>query len=68
MEEATLTVNGMTCQGCVKSVANALRRVAGVTEAQVSLEEAQAVVRYDPAQADVSRLKAAVEAAGFEVK
>lgn len=67
MEETTLTVRGMTCQGCVNSVTNALRRVVGVTEAQVSLADAKALVRYDASQADVGKLKAAVEAAGFDV-
>ena len=67
MEETTLKVTGMTCQGCVRSVTNALQRVPGVSQAQVSLENAQALVRYDRALANVETLKQAVENAGFDV-
>lgn len=67
MEQATVKVSGMTCQGCVRSVKKVLERVAGVQSAEVSLEKAQAEVVFDPARADVEQLKAAVEDAGYEV-
>ena len=66
MEQATVKVNGMTCQGCVRSVKKVLERVAGVQSADVSLEKAQAEVVFDPARANVEQLKAAVEGAGYE--
>lgn len=67
MNETTLSIGGMTCQGCVNSVTNALRRVAGVEEAQVSLESASALVRYDEQRTSIATLRAAVEKAGFDV-
>jgi copper ion binding protein len=66
MEQATVKVNGMTCQGCVRSVKKVLERVTGVQSADVSLEKAQAEVVFDPARANVEQLKAAVEDAGYE--
>ena len=66
MEQVTLKVNGMTCQGCVRSVKKVLESVAGVQSADVSLEKAQAQVVFDPARANVEQFKAAVEDAGYE--
>lgn len=67
MEEVTLNVNGMTCQGCVSSVGNALRRIPGVAQVQVSLDQSSAKVQFDAERTDLGALKSAVEGAGFEV-
>ena len=67
METTVLKVNGMTCGGCVRSVKNVLESIQGVTSAEVSLEKAQASVTYDPAKADVNRMKEAVTDAGYQV-
>ena len=66
METVTLRVNGMTCQGCVRSVTQVLHRVPGVRHAEVSLERAEATVEFDPGQASAAVLKQAIEAAGYE--
>jgi copper chaperone len=67
METTVLKVNGMTCGGCVRSVQNVLESIQGVSSAEVSLEKAQATVTYDPAQADVNRMKEGVTDAGYQV-
>lgn len=66
MDQATLKIGGMTCQGCVRSVKKVLERVDGVQSAAVSLDPAQAQVVFDPGRATVAQLKAAVEDAGYE--
>lgn len=66
METAEINIEGMTCQGCVKSVTRSLQGVAGVQEVEVSLPEHRAKVTYDPARTGVDELKRAVERAGFE--
>ena len=58
-----LRVEGLSCQGCVGAVEHALRGVAGVREAEVSLEEGTATVRAHAGLAPHS-LVTAVEAAG----
>lgn len=65
MTDITIPVGGMTCGGCVASVRRVLSAVPGVAEAQVSLDPAQAWVRYDPAAATPQALRAAIEAAGY---
>jgi copper chaperone CopZ len=61
---ATVPVAGMSCSGCVESVARALRRVPGVREVHVSLERGEAEVEGEAPREDLVR---AVEAAGYEV-
>lgn len=68
MQELMLNVTGMTCQGCVRSVQRVLEAVPGVQRAEVSLEQNQAVVAFDPARTDAAQLAAAVASAGYEAR
>ncbi|KPK03415.1 MAG: hypothetical protein AMJ64_15655 [Betaproteobacteria bacterium SG8_39] len=63
MQETTLKVSGMTCKHCVAAVGKALARVPGVESADVSLENAQAVVK---GSANAQALIAAVQEEGYE--
>lgn len=62
----TLTVNGMTCNHCAMSVTQALRSLDGVTAVAVDLQSRRAVVEHAEGSPDLTRMKAAVEAIGFE--
>lgn len=66
METIDLKVEGMHCGGCVKSVTRVLGGVAGVSSAEVSLEEGRARVTYDPARTGVEAMKQAIERAGYK--
>jgi len=66
MEQVALKVQGMTCQGCARSVKKVLESVEGVQSADVSLDRGEARVVYDPGRASLERLKAAVAAAGYQ--
>jgi copper chaperone len=66
METVELKVEGMDCEGCVKSVTRMLSGVPGVQAVDVSLAEARARVTYDPAQASVPQMRKAVERAGYK--
>jgi len=66
METVELKVEGMDCQGCVKSVTRMLSGVAGVDKVDVSLDEGCARVTYDPAKAGPAELKRAIERAGYK--
>ena len=66
MATTTLTIQGMTCGGCVKSVANALQREAGVEKVEVVLEQGKATIDYDPAQTSPQQLAEVVDDIGFE--
>lgn len=57
-------VQGLSCQGCVRKLENALRLEPGVVDTEVSLELAQARVRGSVEEARVREL---VEQVGFRV-
>ncbi|RJP80322.1 MAG: copper chaperone [Candidatus Zixiibacteriota bacterium] len=65
--QTTLTVRGMTCGGCEKSVERALKSVPGVISAQASRDREQVAVEYNPEQTAVADLHRAVEQAGYTV-
>ncbi|MDN3576730.1 cation transporter [Chitinimonas viridis] len=65
--EQVFKVEGMSCGGCVASVERAVKAVAGVSAVQVRLAEAEATVVFEPQQATVAAIRAAIEAAGFDV-
>jgi copper chaperone len=67
METAIIPVKGMTCMGCVSSVKRVLGGINGVAGAEVSLEQAQATVTYDPGKASLEALKTAITDAGYDV-
>ena len=68
MQTADLKVTGMTCGGCVSKVTHALKGVAGVTDASVSLSAGEAKVQFDEALTSPSQLKLAVQQAGYGVR
>ena len=67
MTEITFGIEGMSCNGCVKTVTQALQRIAGVQSAQVSLADARATVRFDETCTCPETVRQAVIDAGFDV-
>ncbi len=67
MATITMSVKGMTCGGCVASVQRVLKQMDGVSKVDVSLQQQQATVEYAPERVDPTRLRSAIEGAGFEV-
>jgi copper ion binding protein len=61
-----LTVEGMTCDHCVKHVTEALENIAGVKSAKVNLKKKSAEVKHED-QVTLEAMKAAVTEAGYEV-
>lgn len=67
MENITLTVKGMTCMGCVKSVKNVLEPIPGVGSVDIALDNGQVAISFDPAKAGPDQFKTAIQDAGYEV-
>ena len=65
--EVTLPIEGMTCASCVRRVERALSKVPGVETANANLATEQASISFDPAVADLTQLRQAVEKAGYVV-
>ena len=68
MKEVKLNITGMHCEGCSKRLKKVLNNQDGVEDATVSLENKEAVVKFDESQTNVNALKEAVEDAGFEAE
>lgn len=68
MTRLTLTIEGMTCQGCVKSVQNAISDLNGVQNVTVDLATKQAVIDYDDTVLDKTQITQTIEDAGFDIE
>jgi copper chaperone len=58
-------VDGMTCDGCVRSVTQAVHRVAPAVKVSVNLASGEVAVE---GSANPARLREAITDAGFEVQ
>ena len=67
MTKTTLKIQGMTCNHCVMRVQKALKGAAGVQDARVDLQKAEASVSYDESRVTIDALAAAVVDAGYKV-
>jgi Cu+-exporting ATPase len=66
VETLNLSVRGMTCANCARSVERKLEGVPGVTKASVSLETASATVEYDTELVKPEMFAKAVRELGYE--
>jgi copper ion binding protein len=67
MQTEVVGVQGMSCQHCVQAVTKAVSAIDGVTQVQVSLEDANASVSFDPAKTNLEAIKTAIADEGFQV-
>lgn len=65
--EKIIKIEEMMCDNCVARVKKALEGTNGVSNADVSLADKQAVVTFDDAVVSLDALYEAVEATGFDV-
>jgi copper ion binding protein len=63
MEPMTLKIDGMSCGHCVARVEKALKNLEGVSVRKVQIGSADIV--YDPEQAPFSRIREALDDAGY---
>ncbi len=67
MQTEHLTVNGMSCGGCVTRVMEALTAIPGVGGVEVALSTGKVDVTYDERLAQPAQMTSAVERAGYSV-
>ncbi len=66
MMEKTIYIEGMQCEHCKLRVEKVLNSIDGVLEAEVSLENKKAVIKFDK-DIENSKIKDAIEDIGFSV-
>lgn len=67
-KQIALTIDGMTCEACVKSVTAELRKTGAVGECSVQLAAKEARLTYDAAKLKEDDLIMAVRRAGYTAK
>ena len=68
MQTLSFDVSGMTCGGCTSSVQRALRRLDGVSHAEVNLRPGTAMVVADPARVTPDQIETAITKLGYPAK
>jgi copper chaperone len=63
MEQLHLTIEGMTCEHCVRAVDGRLRKTPGVEVERVDVGSAD--LRYDPARTNVDEIADAIADEGY---
>jgi copper chaperone CopZ len=66
MTKIELTVRGLHCEGCERSLETAVRRLDGVVSAKADRPAKRLVVELLPGHADAAAIRRRVEEAGFE--
>ncbi len=64
----TLNIEGMHCPSCALAIDGELEDIAGVISAKTNYARSQTTVEYDPEKVAVSKLKEAVQRAGYAVR
>ncbi|CAK8583425.1 copper chaperone CopZ (plasmid) [Priestia megaterium] len=67
MEKVTLTVKGMSCGHCVKSIEGSVGELNGVQHVEVNLNEAKVSVEFDQNKVSLESIKEAIDDQGYEV-
>ncbi len=65
MKQATLQVNGMSCQHCVNSIEKAVKEIGG--SARVDLQNNSVSVEYDDSKLSLDAIKEAIEEQGYDI-
>ncbi|XP_017781998.1 PREDICTED: copper-transporting ATPase 1 isoform X2 [Nicrophorus vespilloides] len=65
-EVLKISIIGMTCQSCVKSIEGTIGSKPGINSIKVDLQEKNAIVSYDPNQLEPQDIADAIEDMGFE--
>ncbi|MFS0728299.1 copper chaperone CopZ [Paenibacillus sp. 1P07SE] len=67
MEQATLTVQGMSCGHCVNSIEGEVGKLDGVSAVKVHLQEGKVDVTFNGDQVNLQAITEVIEEQGYEV-
>ena len=68
MERKALNIKGMSCAVCANTIENTVRKLPGVTQADLNFASEKLFVEYDPSVTDTDAIKDAVKQAGYEAE
>lgn len=67
MENLTLNVQGMSCGHCVSTIETSVGELAGVSQVNVKLDDAQVEVSFNESLVSLDTIKETIEDQGYEV-
>ena len=67
MAQQSLTVEGMTCQHCVKTITDALNGQSGVYKVAVHLDKREVKIEYDEEITTLKQISRRIVDLGFEL-
>ncbi|MDR1952819.1 MAG: heavy metal translocating P-type ATPase [Elusimicrobiota bacterium] len=67
MENQVLSIRGMTCAACAQRIEKTVRKLSGISQANVNLASEKLFVEYDAASLSIPAIKEAVTKIGYEV-
>ena len=65
--KTSIKISGMSCASCAATIERTLRKLKGVSKANVNFAAEKAYVEYDASQATKEDLEKAIENAGYKV-
>ncbi|MBY0415870.1 MAG: cation transporter [Bdellovibrionales bacterium] len=63
---ACFSVEGMTCATCTVTTKAAIKKLKGIKDVQVSLDEKSAVIKYDDALTSSDEIKNKIDSVGYK--
>ena len=63
----TLPVTGMTCTNCAMNIERTVKKLNGISDAQVNFAAEKAAISFDPTQLHLKEVIAKIQGAGFSV-
>jgi Cu+-exporting ATPase len=66
-EKISIPITGMTCISCAKTIESSIKKVKGVSKANINFAAEKAYVEYNPKLAKKELVEKAVEEAGYHV-
>lgn len=64
-QQTTLSIAGMTCAACANRIEKGLRKLEGVSDANVNFALEKASVTYNPSQTNIPAMEQKIEALGY---
>jgi copper chaperone CopZ len=65
VRQATIQVEGMTCESCSSELTAALQKLTGVASSKIEFAQKKAIVGYDPAQVTTQSMLDAIKTLGY---
>lgn len=68
MEKVTLTVEGMSCDHCVRAVEGSVGELNGVSSVKVNLKAGTVDVEFNQQEVSLDKIKETIDDQGYDIK